>query len=78
MKFIENKFLNKKEKDLSKIFLKKGYLIFDSEKFKNNELINSKKVDKYGIYLPNHANLTLRDIDFVSKVFQKVAKPFNF
>ena len=46
--------------------------------FKNNELINSKKVDKYGIYLPNHANLTLRDIDFVSKVFQKVAKPFNF
>ena len=36
--------------------------------FKTNELINSKKVDKYGIYLPNHANLTLRDIDFVSKV----------
>ena len=46
--------------------------------FKTNELINSKKVDKYGIYLPNHANLTLRDIDFVSKVFKKVAKPFNF
>ncbi len=45
---------------------------------KNNELTNSKKVDKYGIYLPNHANLTLRDIDFVSKVFKKVAKPFNF
>ena len=46
--------------------------------FKNNELTNSKKVDKYGIYLPNHANLTLRDIDFVSKVFKKVAKPLSF
>ena len=46
--------------------------------FKNNELTNSKKVDKYGIYLPNYANLTLRDIDFVSKVFKKVAKPLSF
>jgi len=46
--------------------------------FSNKDLVNSKYVDKYGIYLPNHANLKFNDIDYVSKVFKKIAEPFNF
>ena len=46
--------------------------------FSNKDLINSKYVDAYGIYLPNHANLKFKDIDYVSRVFKKVAEPFNF
>jgi CDP-6-deoxy-D-xylo-4-hexulose-3-dehydrase len=46
--------------------------------FSNKDLVNSKYVDKYGIYLPNHANLKFNDIDYVSRVFKKIAEPFNF
>ena len=46
--------------------------------FNNKDLVNSKYVDKYGIYLPNHANLKFKDIDYVSRVFKKIAEPFNF
>ena len=46
--------------------------------FSNKDLINSKYVDAYGIYLPNHANLKFNDIDYVSRVFKKIAEPFNF
>ena len=46
--------------------------------FRNKDLVNSKYVDKYGIYLPNHANLKFKDIDYVSRVFKKIAEPFNF
>jgi Predicted pyridoxal phosphate-dependent enzyme apparently involved in regulation of cell wall biogenesis len=45
---------------------------------KNNDLQNSNKVDKFGIYLPNHANLRFKDIDYVTKIFKEVAIPFNF
>ena len=47
-------------------------------KFNKNELINAKIVDKYGIYLPNHANLSVKDINYVSKAFKSVAIPFNY
>ena len=30
-------------------------------------LKNAKFVDKYGLYLPNHANLSLNDINYVTK-----------
>ena len=46
--------------------------------FSNKDLINSKYVDAYGIYLPNHANLNFKDIDYVSRVFKEVAEPFYF
>ena len=82
MQFTENKFLNKKEKDLSKIFLKKGYIIFDSEKFKNNELIKQKlvkissKILKRKIelnYLHNHVDK--KDInDFRVEVIRGINK----
>ena len=36
---------------------------------------NANFVDKFGIYLPNHANLSIQDIDLVTKKFLKIAKP---
>ena len=42
------------------------------------ELINAKFVNEYGIYLPNHANINFKDIDFISKEFKSVAVPINF
>ena len=41
-------------------------------------LENAKFVDKYGIYLPNHTNLSLQDIDFISKKFLSIAQPIFF
>ena len=41
-------------------------------------LNNAKFVDKYGIYLPNHANLSQHDIDYISEQFLKIAKPIFF
>ncbi len=41
-------------------------------------LSNAKFIDKYGLYLPNHANFNLNDIDFISKHFISVAKPIFF
>ncbi len=45
------------------------------KKLTNLNLENSEFVDKYGLYLPNHANLTFEDIDFICKSFSKTAKP---
>ena len=52
-------------------FLKKDFI-------KSKNLFNSKFVDKYGLYLPNHASLNKNDIDFISKSFNRIAKPINF
>ena len=41
-------------------------------------LSNARFVDKFGIYLPNHANMSLKDIEFVIKHFKSVAKPIKF
>ena len=43
--------------------------------FKKNRLPNAEFIDKYGLYLPNHANLSLKDIDFISKYFLSSAVP---
>ena len=45
---------------------------------KENKLPNANFVDKYGLYLPNHANLSVNDIDFICKHFVKYAKPISF
>ena len=45
---------------------------------KVDNLVNAKFVDMYGIYLPNHANLSLKDIDHISNKFLQVAKPIFF
>ena len=50
------------------------------KKIKKNNfgLQNSRFVDRYGIYLPNHANLSSKDINFISKQFLKIAEPIFF
>ena len=42
---------------------------------KNDNFKNAKFVDLYGIYLPNHKNLTFKDIERISKCLNKYAKP---
>jgi CDP-6-deoxy-D-xylo-4-hexulose-3-dehydrase len=42
------------------------------------KLNNAEFVDKYGLYLPNHANLTLSDIDYITNCFLDVAEPIFF
>ncbi len=42
------------------------------------DLINAKFVNEYGIYLPNHANISFDDIDFICKEFKSVAIPIDF
>jgi CDP-6-deoxy-D-xylo-4-hexulose-3-dehydrase len=52
-------------------FLKKKF-------FNQKKLSNAKFVHKYGLYLPNHANINQFDIDYISKHFKSVAKPIFF
>ena len=42
------------------------------------DLINAKFVDKYGIYLPNHANLSFKNIDYIVKIFKSISIPIKF
>jgi len=53
---------------------------FMKEKYLNikDSFNNSNFTDKYGIYLPNHANLSTQDIELVTKKFLKLAKPIFF
>jgi len=41
-------------------------------------LTNARFVDKFGIYLPNHANMSFKDIEFVVNHFKSVANPIKF
>jgi CDP-6-deoxy-D-xylo-4-hexulose-3-dehydrase len=45
----------------------------NKEKLKNAEF-----VDRYGLYLPNHANITKLDIDYITNCFLDVAEPIFF
>ena len=42
------------------------------------KLPNAEFIDRHGLYLPNHANLTIKDIDFICKNFVLTAKPTFF
>lgn len=42
------------------------------------ELKNAKFVNQFGIYLPNHANISFKDIDLISREFSSVAIPISF
>ena len=46
--------------------------------FNKKDLVNAKFVNEFGIYLPNHANINFKDIDFISKEFKSVAVPIDF
>jgi CDP-6-deoxy-D-xylo-4-hexulose-3-dehydrase len=45
------------------------------KKFGVTHLPVADKVHDYGLYLPNHANITPEDIAYVAKHFREVAKP---
>ena len=42
------------------------------------KLYNAEFVDRYGLYLPNHANISLSDIDYITNCFLDVAEPIFF
>jgi len=48
--------------------------LFCKKNYKKNKLPNVDIIHKYGIYLPNHSNQTIKDIKFITKEFKKVAK----
>ena len=45
------------------------------KKYGETPLEVADKVHYNGLYLPNHAHLTLEDIEYIAKVFKDVAKP---
>ena len=56
-----------------------GQQPFWKKKFNNQpKLKNASFVNKYGLYLPNHANLEVSDIDYIVKCFKFIAKPIFF
>jgi len=56
-----------------------GQQPFWKKKFINQKkLKNANFVNRYGIYLPNHASLNFKDIDYITKCFKKIAKPISF
>ena len=42
------------------------------------KLPNASFVHRYGLYLPNHANINKLDIDYISKCFKFIAEPIFF
>ena len=56
-----------------------GQQPFWKKKFnKQKKLKNAYFVNQYGIYLPNHASLSFKDIDYIAKCFKHIAKPIFF
>lgn len=56
-----------------------GQQPFYKKKFaKQKLLMNASFVNKHGIYLPNHASLEPKNLDYIIKHFKSVAKPIFF
>ena len=56
-----------------------GQQPFWKKKFVNQKKLNNAHfVNRYGIYLPNHASLSFKDIDYITKCFKQIAKPIFF
>jgi CDP-6-deoxy-D-xylo-4-hexulose-3-dehydrase len=45
---------------------------------KQNDLANADLIHYYGIYLPNHYNLSEKNVKFICDIFKKIAKPIFF
>ena len=50
----------------------------NSKKIIKKDFIFAKFIDKNGIYLPNHANLSLNDVEYISDHLNHVAEPIFF
>lgn len=46
--------------------------------YKSLQLKNAEFVNDYGIYLPNHANLSFKNVDYICHQFNKCATPITF
>ena len=56
-----------------------GQQPFWKKNFTNQKkLPNASFVHKYGLYLPNHANINRFDINYISKCFKFIAEPIFF
>ncbi len=56
-----------------------GQQPFLKKKIKNPlKLKNARFIDKHGLYLPNHANLSFKDIDFICDQLKKIARPIFY
>ena len=55
-----------------------GQQPFWIKKYKRPILPNAEKVHKFGLYLPNHENLTAKQVEFICDKVKIIAKPFNF
>ena len=55
-----------------------GQQPFWIKKYKKPNLPNAEKVHKFGLYLPNHENLTAKQVEFICDKVKIIAKPFNF
>ena len=55
-----------------------GQQPFWIKKYKRPILPNAEKVHKFGLYLPNHENLTAKQVKFICDKVKIIAKPFNF
>jgi CDP-6-deoxy-D-xylo-4-hexulose-3-dehydrase len=51
---------------------------FWQKRTEDEGLIRANKVHDYGIYLPNHHNLSPADIDRVCEIFSQSATPISF
>ena len=45
---------------------------------KNESLPNAEFINKYGLYLPNHANLSFEEIDYICNHFKLSSNPIFF
>ena len=55
-----------------------GQQPFWIKKYKRPILPNAEKVHKFGLYLPNHENLTAKQVKYICDKVKIIAKPFNF
>ena len=51
---------------------------FWTKKFGEKKLTNADIVHENGLYLPNNFNLRLKDINYICKKFNEIAKPKFF
>ena len=55
-----------------------GQQPFWISKFKKTNLPNAEKIHKYGLYLPNHENLTQKQVKYICEKVKLKALPFEF
>ena len=55
-----------------------GQQPFWTKKYKKTKLPNAEKVHKYGLYLPNHENLSEKQVKFICDKVNHKAKSFKF